>query len=48
MRGERQYAATDLSGRRWLFTESIADLAPEVESADERAAESSYFSDEAI
>jgi uncharacterized glyoxalase superfamily protein PhnB len=28
MYGERQYAATDLCGRLWLFTESIADLAP--------------------
>jgi len=29
MYGERQYAATDPSGRRWLFSQSIADLAPE-------------------
>ena len=29
MYGERQYTATDLSGRRWVFTESIADLVPE-------------------
>ena len=29
MYGERQYADTDPSGRRWLFTQSIADLAPE-------------------
>lgn len=29
MYGERQYAATDPSGRRWLFTQSIADPAPE-------------------
>jgi uncharacterized glyoxalase superfamily protein PhnB len=26
--GERQYAATDFAGRTWLFTESIADVAP--------------------
>jgi uncharacterized glyoxalase superfamily protein PhnB/catechol 2,3-dioxygenase-like lactoylglutathione lyase family enzyme len=27
--GERQYAAEDLGGHRWHFTQSIADLAPE-------------------
>lgn len=27
--GERQYAAADLAGHRWLFTQSIADVAPE-------------------
>ena len=27
--GERQYAARDLGGHQWSFTESIADLAPE-------------------
>jgi uncharacterized glyoxalase superfamily protein PhnB len=27
--GERQYAATDLAGHRWMFTQSIADVAPE-------------------
>jgi uncharacterized glyoxalase superfamily protein PhnB len=27
--GERQYSAEDLSGRRWTFTQSIADVAPE-------------------
>ena len=27
--GERQYSATDFSGRRWVFTESVADVAPE-------------------
>jgi uncharacterized glyoxalase superfamily protein PhnB len=27
--GERQYSATDLGGHRWLFSESIADVAPE-------------------
>lgn len=26
--GERQYAARDLAGRAWVFTESIADVAP--------------------
>jgi len=27
--GERQYAVADLAGHRWMFTQSIADLAPE-------------------
>jgi uncharacterized glyoxalase superfamily protein PhnB len=27
--GERQYAAADLAGHRWVFTQSIADLRPE-------------------
>jgi len=27
--GERQYAAEDLAGHRWTFTQAIADLAPE-------------------
>ena len=27
--GERQYAAVDLAGHRWTFTESIVDVAPE-------------------
>ena len=27
--GERQYAAGDLDGHRWTFTESIEDVAPE-------------------
>lgn len=27
--GERQYTATDFAGRRWVFTESVADVAPE-------------------
>jgi uncharacterized glyoxalase superfamily protein PhnB len=27
--GERQYAAADLAGHRWMFTQSIADVAPE-------------------
>jgi len=27
--GERQYAAEDLEGRRWVFTESVADVEPE-------------------
>ena len=27
--GERQYAAEDLSGRLWIFTQTIADVAPE-------------------
>jgi len=27
--GERQYSAEDLEGRRWAFTESVADAAPE-------------------
>jgi uncharacterized glyoxalase superfamily protein PhnB len=27
--GERQYAAEDLAGHRWNFTQSIADVAPE-------------------
>ena len=26
--GERQYAATDLIGRRWVFTQSVADVDP--------------------
>jgi hypothetical protein len=26
--GERQYTATDFAGRAWVFTESIADVAP--------------------
>lgn len=26
--GERQYSATDYAGRTWVFTESVADLAP--------------------
>ncbi len=26
--GERQYAALDFTGRRWVFSESIADVAP--------------------
>ena len=26
--GERQYTATDLAGRTWVFSESIADVAP--------------------
>ena len=29
MYGERQYTATDLAGRRWLFSQSIFDVAPE-------------------
>lgn len=29
MYGERQYTAVDLSGRSWVFTQSIADVAPE-------------------
>jgi uncharacterized glyoxalase superfamily protein PhnB len=28
--GERQYGALDLAGHRWTFTETIADVAPEV------------------
>ena len=27
--GERQYSAEDLEGHRWMFTQSIADVAPE-------------------
>ncbi len=27
--GERQYAAEDLAGHRWSFSQSIADVAPE-------------------
>jgi hypothetical protein len=27
--GERQYAAEDLEGNRWVFTESVADVPPE-------------------
>jgi uncharacterized glyoxalase superfamily protein PhnB len=27
--GERQYTAADLAGRRWTFSQSIADVAPE-------------------
>jgi uncharacterized glyoxalase superfamily protein PhnB len=27
--GERQYTAEDLVGRRWTFSQSIADVAPE-------------------
>ncbi|HLY16040.1 MAG TPA: VOC family protein [Bryobacteraceae bacterium] len=27
--GERQYAAEDLEGHRWAFTQSVADVAPE-------------------
>ena len=27
--GERQYVAEDLGGHRWMFSESIADVAPE-------------------
>ena len=27
--GERQYTVEDFAGHRWLFSESIADLAPE-------------------
>ena len=26
--GERQYTATDFAGRAWVFTESVADVAP--------------------
>jgi uncharacterized glyoxalase superfamily protein PhnB len=26
--GERQYTATDFAGRSWVFTESVADVAP--------------------
>lgn len=26
--GERQYSALDFAGRRWVFSESIADVAP--------------------
>lgn len=28
--GERQYTAEDLGGHRWTFSQSIADVAPEV------------------
>jgi uncharacterized glyoxalase superfamily protein PhnB len=28
--GERQYAAEDLAGHRWTFSETLADVAPEV------------------
>jgi uncharacterized glyoxalase superfamily protein PhnB len=27
--GERQYTARDLTGRSWVFSQSIADMAPE-------------------
>jgi uncharacterized glyoxalase superfamily protein PhnB len=27
--GERQYTARDFSGRLWVFTQSVADVAPE-------------------
>jgi len=27
--GERQYAAIDLAGHRWTFTQSVADVSPE-------------------
>jgi uncharacterized glyoxalase superfamily protein PhnB len=27
--GERQYAAEDLEGHRWLFSQHVRDLAPE-------------------
>jgi uncharacterized glyoxalase superfamily protein PhnB len=27
--GERQYTARDFSGRTWVFTQSVADVAPE-------------------
>ena len=27
--GERQYTAEDLAGRRWTFSQTIADVAPE-------------------
>ncbi|WP_029351591.1 VOC family protein [Bosea sp. 117] len=27
--GERQYTALDLAGRRWTFSQSIADVSPE-------------------
>ena len=27
--GERQYAARDFSGRLWVFTQTVADVAPE-------------------
>jgi uncharacterized glyoxalase superfamily protein PhnB len=27
--GERQYAAQDFAGRRWRFTQTLADVAPE-------------------
>ena len=28
--GERQYSAEDLAGNRWAFTQSVADVRPEV------------------
>lgn len=37
MYGERQYTAVDLSGRSWVFTQSIADVAPEEWGAQTRA-----------
>ena len=27
--GERQYTAEDINGRRWTFSQSVADVAPE-------------------
>lgn len=27
--GERQYTAEDLAGRQWVFSQSVADVAPE-------------------
>jgi uncharacterized glyoxalase superfamily protein PhnB len=27
--GERQYAAEDLAGHQWTFSETLADVAPE-------------------
>ncbi len=27
--GERQYVAEDLAGHRWVFSQSVADIAPE-------------------
>jgi uncharacterized glyoxalase superfamily protein PhnB len=44
--GERQYTVEDLSGRRWTFSQSIADVDPQSwggalrESADDMATES--------
>lgn len=32
--GERQYTATDLSGRRWVFSESVRDVDPAEWGAD--------------
>jgi uncharacterized glyoxalase superfamily protein PhnB len=29
MYGERQYTATDLAGRRWVFSQSISDVDPQ-------------------